>query len=70
MRDVADGLDYLHSMQPRIIHGDLKAVSVTIYQGMSCARHLCRSMSWLQMSTVPVWLISDYLRRPILRCSI
>jgi len=27
MLDVADGLDYLHSMQPRIIHGDLKAVS-------------------------------------------
>ena len=27
MRDIADGLDYLHSMQPRIIHGDLKAVS-------------------------------------------
>jgi len=28
MRDVSDGLDYLHSMQPRIVHGDLKAVSV------------------------------------------
>jgi len=27
MLDVADGLNYLHSMQPRIIHGDLKAVS-------------------------------------------
>ena len=27
MLDVANGLDYLHSMQPRIIHGDLKAVS-------------------------------------------
>ena len=27
MLDVAEGLDYLHSMQPRIIHGDLKAVS-------------------------------------------
>ena len=27
MFDIADGLDYLHSMQLRIIHGDLKAVS-------------------------------------------
>ena len=27
MLDVADGLDYLHSMQPTIIHGNLKAVS-------------------------------------------
>ena len=68
MLDVADGLDYLHSMQPRIIHGDLKAVSA-INQGTSVTRHLCRSMSWSRMSTVPVWLISDYLRRLILKCS-
>ena len=27
MLGIADGLDYLHSMQPRIIHDDLKAVS-------------------------------------------
>ena len=36
MCDVADGLDYLHSMQPRIIHGDLKAVSGHLPKHISC----------------------------------
>jgi len=44
MLDVADGLDYLHSLQPRIFHGDLKAVSDDL-SGLSFARYLCRSMS-------------------------
>ena len=68
MLDVADGLDYLHSMQPTIIHGNLKAVS-DHYHSISVARHLYRSISWLQMGTVPVWLVSDYLQRLILRRS-
>ncbi|KIO19028.1 hypothetical protein M407DRAFT_83309, partial [Tulasnella calospora MUT 4182] len=30
IRDVASGLEYLHSRQPPICHGDLKSVSITI----------------------------------------
>lgn len=26
--DIANGLEYLHAMQPTIVHGDLKSVSI------------------------------------------
>lgn len=28
--DIASGLEYLHAMQPTIVHGDLKSVSIYI----------------------------------------
>ncbi|KAF9459519.1 kinase-like domain-containing protein [Collybia nuda] len=35
--DIAEGLSYLHSMKPKIIHGDLKAVNVLITDaGTAC----------------------------------
>lgn len=27
--DIASGLDYLHAMQPTVVHGDLKSVSIS-----------------------------------------
>ncbi|THG96470.1 hypothetical protein EW145_g7775 [Phellinidium pouzarii] len=33
---VAEGLHYLHSMKPQIIHGDLKSLNVIIFEGRAC----------------------------------
>ncbi|THG98878.1 hypothetical protein EW145_g7353, partial [Phellinidium pouzarii] len=33
---VAEGLHYLHSMKPQIIHGDLKLLNVIIFEGRAC----------------------------------
>eukprot|EP00980_Cylindrotheca_fusiformis_P030453 scaffold24831_cov240-Cylindrotheca_fusiformis.AAC.1 len=65
VRDVAQGLRFLHASKPPIFHGDLKAKNILIdsrFRAKVCDFGLAvKSKSGL--SGTPYWMAPEYLRR-------
>ena len=63
-RDVAQGLRYLHSSRPSILHGDLKARNILVdsrFRAKLCDFGLSTKAENTITGT-PLWLAPEYLR--------
>jgi len=63
-RDVAQGLRYLHTSKPPILHGDLKARNILVdsrFRAKLCDFGLSTKTS-KTISGTPFWLAPEYLR--------